>query len=438
MTQSISISTAVGAATLLTVAMNSVHAAGSDTLKVAMIGCGGRGTKAVRQCLNADPGTQLIAIADLFPDKIAKCHDGLMNDPACKDRVNVKDDHLFSGFDCHEKIAQTDADLMVIATPPAFRPRQMMAAVNAPKPKHLFVEKPVAVDVAGCRQVMEVGNIAAQKGLAIVAGTQRRHEFSRLAILERIHNGAIVELVGGQCYWFGGGIWYRPECEGLTELEWQCHNWYHFTWISGDQIVEQSIHNIDMLNWCFNGPPKKFMAIGGRQCRDYSDDAKEVCKHFNNGSEQGWEKYNGNIWDHVIGEMEYANGARCVAFTGHGPGTPRSNEKIVGTKGWSDCSSRIEGATPWKYEGEHVDGQQQEHIDMIKSIRAGKVLNHAQRIAETTLTAVGLRTAAYTGKSFSWDWLSKGSKQDIVLPQAALKPGPGHFEPISTGCDPLV
>lgn len=422
-----------------------VHAAGSDKLKVGLLGCGGRGSGAIRQCLNADTNIEVTAVADLFESKARGQRDGLLKDKKVEGKVNIKDDQVFWGFDCHEKLAKTDCDILVMATAPAFRGRQMLAAVNASKPKHIFTEKPVATDVEGCRLVMQASKIAEQKGLAIVCGTQRRHEFSRVELMEKIHGGAIGELAGGQCYWYGSGIWYRGVDKNaknaMSELEWQCHNWYHFTWISGDQICEQHIHNIDVMNWCFNGPPKKFTAVGGRGCRDYSKDAKEVCKFFNNGSEQGWEKYNGNIWDHLFAEFEYANGARCLSFSGHGPGNGRNGEKIVGTKGTSDCSSRIfgpDGKETWRFQGQNVNGQEQEHIDMIKSIRAGKVLNEGQRIAESTLTAIGARTAAYTGKSFSWDWLLKASKQDLVPPDAKLVPGPGYFEPIATGADPLV
>lgn len=414
-----------------------VHAAGSDRIKVGLLGCGGRGSGAIRQCLDADPGIEVIAVADLFEKKAKGQRDSLMKDKKYQGRVDIKDDHVFWGFDCHEKLAKTDCDLLVMATAPAFRGRQMLAAVNAPKPKHIFTEKPVASDVAGCRLVMEASKIAEQKGLAIVCGTQRRHEFSRVELFKRIHDGQIGELVGGQCYWYGGGIWYRGIEAGMSELEWQCHNWYHFTWLSGDQICEQHIHNIDVMNWCFNGPPKKFTAVGGRNCRDYSKQAREVCKTIT-GKEDGWEKYNGDIWDHVFAEFEYANGARCLSFSGHGPGNGRSGEKIVGTKGTSDCSSSISGENPWKYQGKNVNGQEQEHIDMIKSIRAGKPLNEGQRIAESTLTAIGARIAANTGQSFSWDWLLKASKQDLVLPADQMKPGPGHFNRISTGADPIV
>ena len=413
---------------------STAYAQGTGKIKIGLLGCGGRGNGALRQCLQADPGIEVIALADLFENRVRGVRNGIERDEKFKGRVKIDDDHLFWGFDCHEKLARCEADLLLMATAPAFRGQQMMAAIKAGK--HIFTEKPVATDVAGCKQVMEASKIATEKGLAIVCGTQRRHEFSRVELMKRIHDGQIGELVGGQCYWYGGGIWYRDNAEGMSELEWQCHNWYHFTWLSGDQICEQHIHNIDVLNWCFNGPPKRFTALGGRGCRDYTEQAKKVCRTLNNGSEDGWEKYNGDIWDHIFAEFEYANGAKCLSFSGHGPGGRGNSEKIVGTKGTSNCSDRISGENAWRYEGPHVNGMDQEHIDLIKSIRSGEPLNEGQRIAESTLTAIGARISAYTGRSFNYSWLLNASKQDLVPKE--LKPGPGIFHPIPTGCDELV
>ncbi len=432
--------TAAGAAALAGAVANVVHAQGSGKIKIGLLGCGGRGNGALRQCLQADPGVELIALADLFEKKVRSTRDRIAKEDKFKDRIKVNDDHLFWGFDCHEKLAQCDADLLLMATAPAFRGRQMMAAIKAGK--HIFTEKPVATDVAGCREVMEASKLAQEKGLAIVCGTQRRHEFSRVELMKRIHEGQIGELVGGQCYWYGGGIWFRGYQEGLSELEWQCENWYHFAWLSGDQICEQHIHNIDVMNWCFDGPPVKFTAVGGRAWRSYNqqqiDPAKEVCRKYNNGSDANWEKYNGDIWDHIFAEFEYANGARCLSFSGHSPGTGRNGEKIVGTKGMSNCSDSITGQNPWKFSGQNVDGMDQEHVDLIKSIRSGNVLNEGQRIAESTLTAIGARIAAYTGRTFNWKWLLNASKLDLVPKQENMKAGPGIFHPIATGCDPLV
>ena len=425
--------TAASTLALAGAALSRAYAQGTGKIKVGLLGCGGRGNGAIRQCLQADPGVEVIALADLLESKVKRTRDRLQK---FEDRAKIDDDHLFWGFDCHEKLAKCDADLLCMATAPAFRGRQMLAAVKAGK--HIFTEKPVGTDPAGCRLVIEAAEIAKQKKLGIVAGTQRRHEFGRIELMKRIHDGAMGELVGGQCYWYGRGIWYRGYVEGLSELEWQCHNWYHFNWLSGDQICEQHIHNIDIMNWCFNGPPARFTAVGGRGCRDYSRQAKDVCRKFNNGSEEGWEKYNGNIWDHIFAEFEYPNGGRALSFSGHGPGNGRGGEKLVGTKGTSDCNRSISGEKPWRYRGKNVNGQQQEHVDLIKSIRAGKPLNEGRRVAESTLTAIGARMAAYTGRSFTWDWLLNQSKLDLVPPQNVLKAGRGVFRPIATGRDKLI
>ena len=430
------VSTAAGTVALAAATAKRAYAQASGTIRVGLLGCGGRGNGAIRQSLQSDPGMVVIATADLFKNKATGARDRLMRDKRLKGKVAIPIDNVFWGYDCHEKLARSDADLLVMATAPAFRGRQMLAAVKAGK--HVFTEKPVGTDPAGCRLVIEASEIAKKKGLGIVAGTQRRHEFGRVELMKRIHGGALGELVGGQCYWYGGGIWYRGASAAMTELDWQCHNWYHFTWLSGDQICEQHIHNIDIMNWCFNGPPKKFVAVGGRATRDYSRQAKEVCKKFNKGSEKGWEKYNGDIWDHLFAEFEYPNGARVISFSGHGPGSGRGGEKIVGTKGTSNCQGSISGEKPWRYRGRNVNGQQQEHIDLVKSIRAGKPLNEGRRIAESTLTAIGARIAACTGRNITWDWLLNSSKLDLVPKQADLKPGPGFFHPIATGGDKLV
>ena len=195
------------------------------------------------------------------------------------------------------------------------------------------------------------------------------------------------------------------------------------------------------MNWCFNGPPVKFSSLGGRGWRDHDKQAKEVCKRYNNGSEAGWEKYAGDIWDHLYAEMEYANGARCLSYSGHSNGTGRGGEKVVGTKGISNCNNNYSdhsGKKLWQYEGQNVNGMNQEHIDLIKSIRAGKPLNEGQRIAESTLTAIGARMSGFTGRSFSWKWLLNASKLDLVPKQKDMKPGKGVFHPIATGRDKLV
>ncbi|HOD80973.1 MAG: Inositol 2-dehydrogenase [Planctomycetes bacterium ADurb.Bin126] len=427
---------AVGAAALAGSAVNLAFGQGSDRIKVGVIGCGGRGSGAVRNNLDAVPNTDVVAVGDLFESKAKGMKSGLDREQKYKGRIKIGDDKVFWGYDAYKKVLDTDCQLVILTQPPGFRPRHFKAAIEAGK--NVFFEKPVAVDPTGCRIIIEASKLAEQKKLGVVCGTQRRHEFSRQELMKRIHDGAIGELVGGQCYWVGGGIWYRGASEGQTEMDWQCHNWYHFTWLSGDQICEQHIHNIDILNWCFNGPPKKFLGMGGRIQRDYSKQAKEVAQFFKSDS---WEKYNGDIWDHITTELEYANGARCLSLAAHLPGSGRVNERIVGSKGISNCSNSIQdlkGQNVWTYKGQHVNGMVQEHKDLVDSIMAGKPLNEGVRIAESTLTAIGGRMSAFTGREFSWDWLLNASKLDLWPGDDKIKPGAGHFNPIPTGRDPLV
>lgn len=429
------------AATTLAIAgamVNKVYAAGSDRIKVGLLGCGGRGNGAIRQCMGADPGIEVIATADLFHHKAKGTADKLKAEDKGKGRVNIKDDHIFSGFDCHLKLAQCEADLLCMATAPAFRGRQLMAAIEAGK--HVFTEKPVGTDPAGLQEIIKASELAKKKNLSIVCGTQRRHEFSRVALMEQIHSGKMGEPVSGQCYWYGGGIWYRGYSKEMSELEWQCENWYHFTWLSGDQICEQHIHNIDVMNWVFGGPPVKITALGGRGVRDYSRQAKDVCKAIN-GSEEGWEKYNGDIVDHVFAEFTYANGGRALSLSGHGPGSGKVSESVIGTKGTSDCTGRIwdlDGKEVWKFSGKDCNGQQQEHNDMIAGIRSGKLLNEGIRIAESCLTAVGARMAAYTGQEIDFQWLRNECKLALVPPhEEIMQRKKGYFFPLTTGHDPM-
>jgi predicted dehydrogenase len=410
---------------------NQVSAGGSDRVKVGLIGCGGRGTDAINNAMAADPAVTIVACADLFPDKAKRAAEGFKN--KFKDRCAITDDQVFGGFDAYRKLVKCDLNYVILATTPVFRSYHLAAAIAAGK--NVFMEKPVAVDPGGCRRVIEASKLAAEKGLAIVCGTQRRHSSNYLTTMEQIHNGAIGDLVGGQCYWNGGGIWYRKPRPGMSELEWQIENWYHFTWLSGDQICEQHIHNIDVINWCFQGPPAKFMGMGGRWTRGYEKEAAESSKILN-GDESKTQQYRGDIFCHIGTEMEYPNGARVLSMGRHAPkSTERVSERIVGTKGVSDCCSGIwdhAGQQIWKSDGKG-GGMVEEHADLIKSFKDGKPLNEGQRIAESTLTAVGCRMSAFTGREISWEWLLKSSKLDYLPPEVEkdLKPGPGIFFPVA-------
>jgi len=408
---------ATSAASLATAISGGIglRAAGSDAIRVGMIGCGGRGTGAAIDCLEADPGVEIVAMGDLFADRIESSLVRLREKHA--DRVKVTPEQCFTGFDAYQKVcAVPEVNLIVTATPPGFRPPHLKAAVEAGK--HVFMEKPVAVDPIGVRSVIASSELAGSKGLAIVAGTQRRHQSRYLEVMKRIRDGAIGDVIGGQCYWNQGELWVVQKTPQMTDMEWQCRNWLYFTWLSGDHIVEQHVHNIDVINWAFGTTPVKVMGMGGRQVRT----APEY----------------GNIFDHFAVEFEYPNGARVMSMCRQIPGcADRVEERIVGTKGAAMGYGEISGPNPWKFEGDEVNPYVQEHIDLIASIRAGRPLNEGKRIAESTLCAILGRMSAYTGRAISWDWAMNASKLDLA--PAKYEFGPLPVAPVAgPGKTPLV
>jgi predicted dehydrogenase len=392
-----------------------LFAAGSDTIRIGIIGAGGRGTGAAIDAVNSSPGVEIVAVYDAFQDRVDKSLQTLREKvPAA---VKVKPEHCFTGLDGYKKLlAIKDINYIVTAAPPGFRPLHLQASVEAGK--NVFMEKPVAVDPAGVRSVIASSALAAEKGLAIVAGTQRRHQKRYLETLRRIHDGAIGEVVGGQCYWNQGDLWVIKKTPEMSEMEWQCRNWLYFSWTSGDHIVEQHVHNIDVVNWAFGAMPVKVMAMGGREVRT----APEY----------------GNIFDHFAVEFEYPNGARVMSMCRQTPGcADRVEEKIVGTKGHAFGYGEISGPNAWKFEGDEPNPYVVEHTDLIASIRAGKPLNEGQRIAESTMCAIMGRMSAYTGRALSWDWAMKASKLDLF--PAKLEFGPNPVDPVAVpGVTPLV
>ncbi len=388
---------------------------GAATIRVGLIGCGGRGTDAAKDCLTSADRVELVALGDLFPDHLAKCRERLARmateDASLKDRIKVDDRHAFTGFDAYQKVLESKIDLVLLATPPAFRARHLAAAIEAGK--HVFTEKPVAVDSAGVRAVMASADVAAQKGLAIVAGTQRRHDAGYRAAIQRIHDGAIGDVVGGQVYWNQGGLWMHRREPAWSDMEWQIRNWLYFTWLSGDHIVEQHVHNIDVANWVFGTHPVKAVAVGGRQSR--TDPAY------------------GHIYDHFAVEFEYPGGSgvrvqsmcRQIEGTAH-----RVAERFVGTRGTSDAHAVIEGAAPWSWDAQtpKTNPYVQEHADLIASIRAGQPLNEGRQVAESTLTAIMGREAAYTGQEITWDAILN-APQDLV--PSDLQFGPMPVAPVA-------
>jgi predicted dehydrogenase len=393
------------AAASLAAAMSRLHGAyvqGSDTIRVGVVGCGGRGTGAAIDCLNAAPGVEVVAMFDLFMDRIESSLTAIKEKHP--DKVKVIPERMFTGFDGFKKLsALPEVNLVIMASPPGFRPMQLKAAVEGGK--NVFMEKPVGVDPVGIRSVLASSDLAAEKGLAIVAGTQRRHQARYLELMKRIHEGAIGELVGGQCYWNQGDLWVKQREPNMSEMEWQCRNWLYFSWLSGDHIVEQHVHNIDVINWAFQALPVKVMGMGGRQART--------------GPEFG------NIYDHFAVEYEYPNGVRVMSMCRQTKGAAdRVEERLVGMKGAAFGYGEIQSAAPWKFEGEETNPYVQEHTDLIASIRSGKPLNEGRRVAESTMCAIIGRMSAYTGRAINWDWAMNSSVLDLTPKNFEFGPNP--------------
>jgi myo-inositol 2-dehydrogenase / D-chiro-inositol 1-dehydrogenase len=379
-----------------------LHAQGTDTIRIGVIGCGGRGTGAAIDCLDAAPGVEIVAMGDLFMDRIESSLKAIKEKHP--DKVKVTKDKCFTGFDNYLKVvASPEVNLIVTAAAPGFRPIHLKAALEGGK--HVFMEKPVAVDPAGVRSVIASAKLAREKGLAVVCGTQRRHQKSYLELMKRLHDGQIGEIIGGQCYWNQGELWVVKRTPQMSDMEWQCRNWLYFTWLSGDHIVEQHIHNIDVMNWAFGSLPVKVTGMGGRQQR--------IAPEY------------GNIYDHFAVEYEYPNGVRVASMCRQIPGcADRIEERIVGTKGYAFGYGEIHGENFWKFEGDEPNPYVQEQADLITGIRSGNFLNEGRRIAESTLCAIMGRMSAYTGRAISLEWAMTSSKLDLTPPRYEFGPNP--------------
>ena len=391
--------------------LGAVHAAGGDTeIKIGLIGCGGRGTGAVLDALGAATkviypsagyhtedvaagakqerkGIKVVALADLFPDRLTRCAGQL-----AKLGIEIPTAMCFAGFDAYKQLlAVPEINYVILTTPPHFRPAHFKAAVEAGK--HAFIEKPVAVDVPGVRMVMEAGVLARQKGLGVGAGTQRRHLKSYQEAIKRIHDGAIGEIVCARCYWDGSPIWVIDRQPGWSDMEWQLRNWCYFTWLAGDHIVEQHLHNLDVMNWVLGAHPLRAVCgVGGRQVRTDP-------------------KY-GHIYDHFAVEFEYPNDVRMFSQCRQISGCDNIvDEAVAGTRGISNCKDLIkprEGKA-WHFKGGVTNPYSQEHVDLIASIRVGQPINEAQAVAESTMTAIIGREAVYSGKAVEWDAAMKST-----------------------------
>ena len=352
----------------------SAHAAGLDQIKLALIGCGGRGTGAASDCLGSNENVKIVAVADAFEDcaKRAAAH---LNGHF-KGKADITPERTFVGFDAYQKAIDSGVDMVILATPPGFRPMHYEAAIKAGK--HVFMEKPCCTDAPGFNKLMEVNKLADQKGLKVGVGLQRRHDRGYMEGVKRIHEGSLGDLVFLQVYWNGDSPWVRPRRPNQTEMEYQMRNWYYFVWLCGDNICEQHVHNLDVANWVKGGHPVEANGMGGRQTRKGKD--------------------RGHIFDHHFVEFTYKEekkpDVKLYSQCRQQAGTwPKVSEYVRGTKGGSGCHSGRGGGSAY----------QLEHVDLIKAIRDNEKYNEGWYGATSSMTAVLGRMATYSGKVVRWD-----------------------------------
>jgi predicted dehydrogenase len=363
----------------------SANARGSDVLKVALIGAGGRGTGAAANILGTKANVRLVAMADAFGERLDHSLKALKK--MFPDRVDVPEERKFTDMDGYQKAIDAGVDLVLLCSPPGFRPVHFEAAVKAGK--HAFLEKPVATDGPGVRRVMAANEEAKRKGLAVAVGHHLRHETKHQEVVRRMHDGQIGAIQQVRVYFNSNGVWVRPRLPGQTEMQYQVRNWYYFNWLSGDHIVEKHVHDIDVGNWIKQAHPVRANGMGGRQVR--------IGKDY------------GEIFDHHAVEFEYADGARMFSFCRHIPGCWNSfSEHAQGTKGHVDIEGHgtseifVDGQEPLRFK-RGVDGHQVEMDDLVKALQAGQPYNEGDHGAEATLTAILGRMATYSGKVVEWN-----------------------------------
>jgi myo-inositol 2-dehydrogenase/D-chiro-inositol 1-dehydrogenase len=394
--------------------------AGSDELKLALIGCGGRGAGAADQAIQSN-GTRLVAMADAFSDRLEPTHSTLQAKHGSK--IDVPDNRKFVGLEAYQEAIQ-HADVVLLTTPPGFRPMMFKAAVDAGK--HVFMEKPVATDSPGCRLSFEYAKKAEEKNLKVVVGLQRRYQKNYLAAKEQVKEGLIGDVISAQCYWNNPGIWLVDRKPDWTEMYYQVKNWYHFTWVGGDHILEQHIHNIDVINWFMDDQhPVAAQGMGGRELRN--------------------DRKTGQIFDHHYVEFAYANGVIMNSQCRHQPNCwNQVSETILGSKGtlyFSDGGTHIKdrsGKTIWRYRRGDNDGNpyQNEHDELYKAIRENKTLNNGFYGAQSTFTALLGRYATYSGKMVKWDEALAWDNSE--LPEKLDFNTPTRFGPDQDGLYPVA
>lgn len=389
-------STAVAATAAMAGTMSvsrSAHAAGSDILKVALVGCGGRGSGAAVNAMNAEANVRLTVLADAFPDQIEDAKKNLSKQLG--EKFAVTDDKCFTGFDAYKQAIATDCDVVLLCTPPHFRPMQLRAAIEAGK--HVFCEKPVAVDAPGVRSVLETAAKAKEKNLSIVSGLCWRYDLGVRDTIKQIQDGAIGDIVTIQENYLTGTLWHRGRKPEWSEMEYQMRNWLYFTWLSGDHNVEQHIHSLDKAMWLMGDkPPVSCYGMGGREVRKS-------------------EEY-GNVFDHHSVVYEWENGAKCFSLTRQMKGCFGDvDDYVYGTKGKATVLKHIVkgGSDTWRYKGPKPSMYDVEHKELFAGIRSGNIINNGTYMSYSTLLAIMGRMATYTGQQISWDD-AMNSKEDLT------------------------
>jgi myo-inositol 2-dehydrogenase / D-chiro-inositol 1-dehydrogenase len=371
----------------------------SETLKIGLVGCGGRGSGAANQALSADKNVALVAMGDVFEHQLQSSLKNLQK--AAPEKVHVDPEHCYVGLDAFQRVIDSGVDVVLLATPPGFRPQHLKAAVDAGK--HVFCEKPMATDAPGVRSVLASAEIARQKKLGLVAGFCWRYDYARREVFQRIHDGTIGDIRAMYATYYTGPVKPMPPAEErpstMSDLEWQIRNWYNFVWLSGDGLVEQAVHSVDKIAWAMRDEmPIKAVSVGGRQT----------------GNNEG------NIYDHIAVNYEYANGARAFMGQRQISGCYNQNaDYILGAKGTATIGVRdvpeISGEQPWRYRGPRNDMYQTEHDELFASIRAGKPINDGFWMASSTMMAIMGRMAAYTGQEITWEQAL--NSKEILVPE---------------------
>ena len=397
---------ATGALASLIQFPSGVHAGGSDMLKIGLVGCGGRGTGAVFDAFKADPNTKLFAMADAFSDRLQSSLNTIRKRHA--DRVDVPKDRQHDGFDGYKKVVD-ECDVILLATPPHFRPIHLKECVA--KGKHVFYEKPVAVDAPGVRSFIETSKEAEKKGICFKSGFCYRSDLAKRETIKRIHDKVIGDVVAMHVSYNTGPLWHRGNNPKWSEMEYQMRNWYYFTWLSGDHIVEQHCHNHDKAAWVMNGEmPVAAVGLGGRQVRT--------------------DKKYGNIYDHFSVVYEYASGVKLFSFCRQMKDCYIDvSDHIMCTKGSAQLMEhRITGALNWAYQGEAPNMYEQEHKELFATIRSGKIVNDGVAAANSTMMSILGRMVCYSGQRITWEE-AKGSTID--LSPAKYEWGPHQSAPVA-------